>query len=97
MKSDGHIPSTARVRVPPSTNLKVMDGEGIVTSSSSNSFYSLDRLGLRMWQVVTKAGSFHKAYQQLLAERTANPDELHRKLTAMVQECVGEGLLQFEE
>lgn len=83
-----------RVLAPDAVLVRELDGESVLLHLDRESYFGLDDVGTRMWQVLTTAASVEAAYQALLAEYNVDPDLLRRDLADLVQQLVEQGLLE---
>lgn len=78
------IPMTGKLIVPPETLINETGGESVILSLKSASYFGLDEMGTRMWQVLASSDSIQAAYDQLLAEYDVEEERLRRDLMNLV-------------
>ena len=84
-----------RVVVPPDVLIRELDGEAVLLNLASESYFGLDEVGARMWQVLTTSESIETAQAQLLAEYEVEPERLRQDLLALVTQLAGHGLVEL--
>jgi hypothetical protein len=85
--------STKRLAVPPDVLINVLDGESVLLNVKTESYYGLDKVGTRMWQVLTSSESIQAASETLLREYDVDREVLQEHLGELVQQLVDQGLL----
>jgi len=85
---------TKRIVVQPDVLVNVIDGESVLLNLKSESYFGLDEVGTRMWQVLTDSGSIQAAYETLLAEYEVEPEKLRQDLERLIEQLVAHGLLE---
>ena len=84
-----------RVMAPPDVLIRELDGEAVLLNLVSESYFGLDEVGARMWQVLTTSESIETAHAQLLAEYEVEPERLRQDLLALVTQLAGHGLVEL--
>jgi Coenzyme PQQ synthesis protein D (PqqD) len=88
------ISSAKRVAALPDVLANVVDGETVFLNLKSESYFGLDEVGTRMWQVLTTSESVQVAYETLLAEYEVEKDQLQRDLDDLIEQLVGHELVE---
>jgi hypothetical protein len=70
-----------------------VNGEIIILDFESESYYTLDAVGTKFWQLFTDSDSAETVIQQLVKIYTVDETALRRDVTKFVEELVEEGLL----
>jgi hypothetical protein len=91
------ISLTKRVAVQPDVLVNVIDGESVLLNLKSESYFGLDEVGTRMWQVLTHSDSIKAAYETLLAEYDVEPETLQRDLEELIDQLVEHGLVETND
>jgi Coenzyme PQQ synthesis protein D (PqqD) len=84
-----------RVVVPPHIMVRVLDQESVFLNLDTERYFGLDKVGTRMWELLSAASSIDAAYRQLLDEYDVTPDLLRSNLTDLLTTLQENGLLQF--
>ena len=70
-----------------------VNGEIVILHFESESYYTLDTVGTKFWQLFTDSDSVETGIQQLVNIYTVDEVALRRDVTKFVEELVEEGLL----
>jgi hypothetical protein len=70
-----------------------VNGEIVILNFESESYYTLDAVGTKFWQLFTDSDSVETVIQQLVKFYTVDEAALRRDVTKFVEELVEEGLL----
>jgi hypothetical protein len=87
---------TERVRISPDAMLQEIGGEGVILDLVSATYFGLDQVGVRLWQLLQADPSLQAASDVLLTEYEVDPATLERDLTALVSQLVAAGLATIE-
>lgn len=82
------------VSVPDHVLMRELDGESVILNLESENYFGLDDIGTRMWQLLANAGSVQNAFDSLLLEYDAEPEQLAGDLQELVSELIKLGLLE---
>jgi hypothetical protein len=61
-----------------------LEGEAVILDLGSGTYFGLDPVGTRIWQLLEKHGSLRAVFEELCREYDAAPDVLERDLIALV-------------
>ena len=84
---------TAQVTASPDVLFRDVGGEAVLLNLDSETYFGLDAVGTRMWQVLTTSPSLAAAHATLLTEYTVTPELLEHDLIELVDRLVAHGLL----
>lgn len=84
-------------RVPDHVIMRELEGEAVLLNLDTMTYFGLDEVGTRMWQLLTTLPSAQAAYDALLAEYDVSPETLANDLAALVQQLLDQGLLAVAE
>lgn len=87
---------TQRVHLSSEAMLQEVGGEGVILDLASASYFGLDRVGLRTWQLLQADPSLSAASRVLLDEYDIDPATLERDLMTLVEQLVAAGLATVE-
>ena len=73
-----------------------VSGESVLLDLNSESYYSLNELGTRLWQLLKTGADLEKIYITLFEEYEVGADELRRDLEKMISEMLAAGLIILE-
>jgi len=85
------------VRAPEHVLMRELQGESVLLNLESETYFGLDEVGTRMWQVLTVAPSIQVAYEALLAEYDVTPEVLRQDLEALLGQLLELVLLEMND
>ena len=71
-------------------------GEAAILHLGSGMYYSLDRVGARVWSLVQSSTSFRRIRDTLLAEYDVTAERLERDLTELLNALLVERLIEVQ-
>lgn len=74
----------------------VVDEEQVILNLENGTYYGLDGVGARVWQLVQEPRSVSAICEVLLAEFEVGPRQLHQDVVALLNDLDREGLIQLE-
>ena len=86
-----------KLTVPPDVLLNTVDGESVILSLATESYFGLDESGTRMWSALTTSDSIERAYETLLTEYDVEADVLRRDLSNLIEKLLEKGLVKIGE
>lgn len=69
-----------------------LDGESVLLDLETGTYYGLDAVGTRVWQLASSVGSLRAVRDALVEEYDAEPGVIERDLLALAETLVGKGL-----
>ena len=88
---------STRVNVPENVMFRELDGEAVLLNLNNENYYGLDKVGTRMWTVLTSTDSIQKAYEILISEYDTEPEVLKEDLLELVENLQIQGLVKLHE
>ena len=85
---------SSKITVPPDVLINQIDGESVILSLVTESYFGLDETGTRMWSALTTSESIQQAYDTLLAEYNVDADTLRLDLGNLLEKLVEKGLVE---
>lgn len=82
-----------RVSVPEDVLIRELDGESVILNLKSERYFGLDRVGTRMWEVLSTSETIAAAYHTLLSEYDVVPEQLQTDLYNLLEQLVQHGLI----
>ena len=76
---------------------EMIDGEAIMINLVSGSYYSLDRLGGEVWELLEKSQSVDEIVSQLSLRYDASDDVLRSAVETLLEQMSGEQLIVPDE
>jgi Coenzyme PQQ synthesis protein D (PqqD) len=83
-----------RLRVPSGVVTRVVDGATVLLNASTGRYFTLDEIGSRAWALLTSSSSIQQAYEALLLEYAAEPEQVRRDLETLIDSLTARGLLE---
>jgi hypothetical protein len=84
---------SATFAVPESVLSREVGGETVILDTVGGTYYGLDEVGTRIWDLVRDGRSVEAVETVLLDEYEVEPDDLHRDLERLLDELLDQGLL----
>lgn len=88
------VPFDRPVRAPAHVLVRELQGESVLLNLDSETYFGLDEVGTRMWEVLTTAPSIETAFETLRVEYDVAPEKLRADLEALVGQLLEKGLLE---
>jgi hypothetical protein len=85
-----------RVILSPEALFQEISGEGVILDLASASYFGLDEVGVRFWQLLQADPSLKSACDILLAEFEVDPGQLEQDLEKLLAQMVEVGLATVE-
>lgn len=89
------IDFNSRVVQSPDTLINIIEGESVLLNLDNESYYGLDEVGTRMWELLTTSDSIQAAYEKLLDEYDVDAGTLRADLAEMITGLVEQGLMEL--
>jgi coenzyme PQQ synthesis protein D (PqqD) len=84
---------TDAVRVPEDVIFRELNGEAVVLALDNGTYFGLNAVGMRIWQLCEQHGSLREVWEAMQREFDAPSEELRSDLLAFVNELSFKGLL----
>lgn len=82
-----------KITIPENTLFQELNREIVILNIESESYYSLNAVGSKVWQLLTDSETVKTAIEQLLQMYLVDESTLHRDVTLLAQDFVAEELL----
>lgn len=86
----------ARVSIPDDVLFHDLDGEAVLLNLHSGTYFGLDPIGTRMWNLLAQHGNLAAAYKILLEEFDVDEERLQTDLLSLAEQLAEQGLLDLE-
>ncbi|MHC1688624.1 MAG: PqqD family peptide modification chaperone [Methanothrix sp.] len=73
------------------------DGEAIILSLKTDSYYGLNAVGNFVWGIIKEPKTFDQIKEAILANYEVDPEECERDLTELVNDLLANELIQVSE
>ena len=77
--------------------VRELDGEAVLLNLADQTYFGLDPVGTRIWQLVTTEPSIEAAHGVLLAEYDVAPEALRLDMTALLDQLLARGLVEIAD
>ena len=85
-----------RLTAPEHVRFRELEGEAVLLNLQNEMYYCLDKVGTRMWQLLTTSNSVQAAMDTMLEEfDDVTPETLAQDLNRMIEELQQYGLLEI--
>lgn len=84
-----------RVSKPAQVITRPLDGELVLLNLDTETYFGLDEVGTRMWEVVSSSPSVEAALEQLVTEYDTDEATLRHDLQALLSQLVESGLVDL--
>jgi hypothetical protein len=84
------------VRIPEDVVFRELQGEAVILSLESSTYFGLDPIGTRIWQLCEAHGSLRSVWEAMQEEFDVPGDTLQADLLAFVDELSANGLLKVQ-
>jgi len=85
------------VRIPSDVMFRELQGEAVILNLASSTYFGLDQVGTRIWQLCATHGSLRAVWEAMQHEFDAPGETLQTDLLAFVDELVAKGLLEVQQ
>lgn len=69
--------------------------DAFLLNTQTNKYFSLEKVGTRLWELLSQGRSLREAYQRLLKEYEVSPAELESDLLELVNHMMENGLVEI--
>lgn len=74
-----------------------IDGEGVILHLESGIYYSLDSVGVSIWNLIQQPKSVGDIKGSLLAEYDVEPQQCEQELLALVEDLAAQKLIEIKD
>ena len=85
------------VRIPDDVIFRELQGEAVLLNLASSTYFGLDPVGTRVWQLCETHGSLQAVLDAMQQEFDASSETLRADLLAFVDELLANGLLAVRQ
>lgn len=83
-----------KLAVTQDTLINVIEGESVLLNLKSESYFGLDQVGTRMWNLLTASDSIQSAYEALLDEYDVGAERLRQDMRDLIEKLIANGLVE---
>ena len=82
--------------IPENVVFRNLAGEGLLVHLGSGTYFGLNQVGTRIWELITDGNTIDSIVRKLLTEFDINEDRLRRDVSDLVDQLLGKGLLKAD-
>ena len=86
-------PYTQKITISEEALYQEVNGETVILDLKSESYFGLDEVGTRIWQLLSEYGNIQRTYDTMLEEYDVQPDQLKTDIDALVGNLKEAGLV----
>lgn len=83
----------ATIHIPDDVMFRELDGEAVILHLGTGKYYGLDKVGTRMWSLLTEYGEVEPAIKAMLANYEVEEGRLQEDLLALINRLAEQGLI----
>jgi hypothetical protein len=85
-----------KVTIPAEVMARQVGEETVILDLASGTYFGLDPVGARIWQLLSEGRALAEVCEAMLAEYEVSRDEIERDLSELLDALVDKGLIRFE-
>ena len=85
-----------KVIIPDQVMARQVGEETVILDLASGTYFGLDPVGARIWQLVCEGKALEEVCESMLAEYEVSRDEIEGDLSELLDALVDKGLIQLE-
>jgi len=95
MASETTIPQHARIALNPEHLAAELDGDLVIMSIETGTYYGLDAVGVCVWKLIERPRTFEAVLEGVLERFEVPPEVAKKDLTAFLREMQAEGIVSI--
>lgn len=84
------------VHTSPDALFQEIGGDGVILDLASSTYFGLDGVGVRLWQLLLENSDLQAACHTLLTEYEVEADQLRQDIAVLINQLVDAGLASVE-
>ena len=85
------------VRISEGAIAQEVNGETVILDLNSEQYFSLDKTGTRIWQLLQEKLNTREVYQEMRNEYEVDEEELRQDIDSLIASLVEEGLVSLAD
>jgi len=85
------------LHIPKNISFSVVGEDAFLLNTQTNKYYGLEKVGARLWQLLTAGKSLKDAHEALLSEYEVAADQLEQDLFELLADMQKNGLIEIVE
>ena len=86
-----------KLKISPEVHSQEVGGETVLLDLQSESYFGLDEVGTRIWQLLQQNGEVQSIFETILDEYNVEEVQLRRDLEELVEKLLEAGLVSIED
>jgi hypothetical protein len=86
----------AQIHISSEALFQEIGGEGVILDLASSTYFGLDEVGVRTWQLLQDNPNLQNALEALLEEYEVSADQLEQDIDKLVRQLIDAGLASIE-
>jgi len=86
-----------KLKISPEVHSQEVGGETVLLDLQSESYFGLDEVGTRIWQLLQQNGEVQSIFETILDEYDVEEEQLRRDLEELVEKLLEAGLVSIED
>lgn len=91
------ISFSSRVVASDQVMFRELDGEAVILNLNDDSYYGLDEVGTRLWQLLTTSQSLEDVCKAMLEEYDVPEDTLRRDIEEFVRQLLSRRMVELRD
>jgi hypothetical protein len=92
----GDVSLSSTARISEDAVFRELEGEAVVLNLAQGTYFGLDEVGTRIWQLIERFGRLDAVRDALLQEFDVDPSTAERDLLDLVSRLAAHGLVDVE-
>ena len=88
--------SKLRLKISPDVHSQEVGGETVLLDLQSESYFGLDEVGTRIWQLLQENGDMGSIFETILNEYEVEEEQLLQDIEDLIKKLVEAGLVSVE-
>ena len=85
-----------KLKISPEVHSQEVGSETVLLDLQSESYFGLDEVGTRVWQLLQESGDMESIFETILEEYDVEKEQLRKDLDDLVNKLVEAGLVSIE-
>jgi len=86
-----------KIKISPDVLSQVVSGETVLLDLKNESYFGLDEVGTRIWQLLLENRDMESVMETILSEYDVEAEQLRQDLDDLVQKLIEAGLVKIED
>ena len=85
-----------KLKIPDDVVFRILGGEAVLLNLATGTYFGLDEVGTRMWQLMSEHGSTDKVVEAMLEEYEVEESVLQSDVDKLVKDFSDNGLVKLD-